>query len=113
MLPLRDLQLSFRNFVLGAHSSTIAHHFRPTIISAEVVLAIHRNNFRVTLTAALASVFPAVRNLVGEECFAAIAGRFVERHPPATPVLSAYGAAFPGFLDSQPSLSGVARNRRR
>jgi hypothetical protein len=107
MLPLRDLQLSFRNYLLGAQTSAIAHHFQSPIAPAEDVLAIHRNNVRATLTEALGSIFPAVKNLIGEDCFTAIAGRFVERHPPASPVLSAYGDAFPGFLDSQPTLSGI------
>ena len=107
MLPLHDLQQSFGEYVLDAHSSTIAHHFDSPLTSAEDVLAIHRNNFRVTLTEALASIFPAVRNLVGEACFSAHATKFVEHHPPKSPVLSAYGGAFPEFLDAQPSLSGV------
>jgi putative DNA-binding protein len=107
MSALRDLQASFGEYVRDGRSSAIARHFDSPIASAEAVLAIHRNNFRVTLTEALGSIFPAVRNLVGEACFAAHATRFVQRHPPSSPVLSAYGDAFPGFLDTQPSLSGV------
>ncbi len=107
MLPLRDLQQSVRDYVLGAQSSSIAHSFQSPIVPAEDVLAIHRNNFRASLSEALGSIYPAVENLVGETCFNAIAGRFVERHPPDSPVLSAYGDAFPEFLDNQPSLSGI------
>jgi len=105
--PLRDLQVSFRTYILGGQASAIARHLESSVISAEDILAIHRNNFRIALSETLGSIFPAVANLVGEACFAAIAGQFVERHPPASPVLSAYGDAFPNFLDKHPSLSGV------
>ena len=107
MLPLRDLQRSFGNYMLGAQCSTIAHYFESPILPAEDVLAIHSNNFRSTLSEALGSIVPAVRNLVGEACFSAVAGRFVEEHPPGSPVLTAYGGGFPQYLDDCRSLSGV------
>ncbi len=107
MLPLHDFQLSFRQYMRGGPSAAIVRHVFSRAVPADEIVAIHRNTFRLTLIDALASVFPAVRNLVGEECFSAVAGQFVEGNPPASPVLSAYGGGFPRFLDDHPSLSGV------
>lgn len=68
---------------------------------------VHRNNMMASLVDALRSAFPAVHRLVGEDYFAAVGRAYVERHPPDSPVLLWYGEAFPGFLESLPSASGV------
>jgi len=59
---------------------------------------IYRNNVAVGLCEALAQAFPAVRRLVGEAFFAAMAGVFVRAVPPSSPVLPLYGGDFPDFL---------------
>lgn len=59
---------------------------------------VYRNNVAVGLTEALETGFPVIRKLIGEENFSAIAGVFLRRHPPASPVLFMYGVEFPGFL---------------
>ncbi len=59
---------------------------------------VYRNNVAVSLTEALEVSFPAIRKLVGAENFKAVAGAFLRRHPPRTPLLMRYGAAFPEFL---------------
>jgi hypothetical protein len=61
--------------------------------------AIYRNNVHASLSAALAARFPVVERLVGADFFRAMALHFVGRHPPRSPVLSTYGAAFPSFID--------------
>jgi hypothetical protein len=60
--------------------------------------AVYRNNVAGGLTRALEAGFPAVRRLVGEEFFAAMAGVFLRAHPPRDRVLMLYGAEFPEFL---------------
>jgi hypothetical protein len=76
---------------------------------------IYRNNVNASLSGALASRFPVIERLVGADFFRAMALLFIERHPPRSPVLSAYGAGFPDFLDrfepvaSLPYLSDIAR----
>lgn len=82
---------------------------------------VYRNNVIVSLIDALASRYPSVQKLVGDEFFQAMAREFVIAHPPSTPVMLSYGQNFPNFLDvfppaaSLPYLSGVARveNARR
>ncbi|MFN0263551.1 DUF2063 domain-containing protein [Tepidamorphus sp. 3E244] len=77
--------------------------------------SVYRNNVIVSLTDYLAETFPAVRRLVGDEFFAAMAGVFVRRSPPESPVLIEYGAGFAPFIEtfdpaqSVPYLADVAR----
>ncbi|NVO24311.1 DNA-binding domain-containing protein [Donghicola mangrovi] len=59
---------------------------------------VYRNNVVVSLTEALQAAFPAIAQLVGPEFFAAMGGEFVRAHPPQTPVMAFYGAAFPNWL---------------
>jgi hypothetical protein len=61
--------------------------------------AVYRNNVVVGLARALATRFPAVERIVGEEFFAAMARVFVIAHPPLSPLLMKYGDAFPDFID--------------
>ena len=61
--------------------------------------AVYRNNVRASLVAAVAARFPVIARLVGQEFFNATALVFIARHPPASPVIAEYGAAFAGFLE--------------
>jgi hypothetical protein len=80
--------------------------------------AVYRNNVTVSLIAALAEIFPAVRRIVGTEAFDAAARAFVRAAPPRSPLLFRYGAGFPDFLAvfppfaSLPYLPDVARLER-
>jgi len=77
--------------------------------------AIYRNNVYAGLTSALASRYPVVLRLVGDEFFFAVSRMFAELHPPRSPVMLGYGAAFPDFLQrleaaaELPYLPDVAR----
>jgi len=64
--------------------------------------AVYRNNVHHGLTRALAARFPVVEQLVGAEFFTAMARVFIAAFPPRDPVLLAWGAEFPGFLDGFP-----------
>jgi len=59
---------------------------------------VYRNNVAASLIDALATGFQVVRALVGEAFFRAMAGDFVRRHPPRSPILTVYGAALPDYL---------------
>ncbi|PLK72719.1 DUF2063 domain-containing protein [Rhizobium sp. TH135] len=80
--------------------------------------AVYRNNVTVSLIDALASIFPTVKNLVGEDFFRAMARLYVTAHPPTSPLLFTYGGSFPAFLENFPPaadlpfLADVARVER-
>ena len=67
--------------------------------------AVYRNNVRHSLSRALAARFPVIEALVGAAFFTAMAGVFIAKAPPASPVLQDWGRAFPGFLDGFPPLA--------
>ena len=65
---------------------------------------VYRNNVVVSLCEALGKTYPAIKALLGEDYFNALARAFVSRHPPQSPVLIWYGATFPEFVDTFPPL---------
>ena len=77
--------------------------------------AVYRNNVVVGLVDALATRFPAVQRIVGEEFFRAMAGVFVRAHPPRSPLMMDYGDDLPAFVETfapaaeLPYLADVAR----
>ncbi|MDE0114936.1 MAG: DNA-binding domain-containing protein [Albidovulum sp.] len=77
--------------------------------------AVYRNKFAVSLTEALEAQFPVIRKLVGDEFFKAMAGVYLRRHPPESPILSKFGNRMPEFLsdfepvEHLPYLPDVAR----
>jgi len=66
---------------------------------------VYRNNVAVSLTEALETGFPVLRKLLGEANFKGLAGLFLRRHPPTSPLLMHYGAEMPTFLASLPQLA--------
>jgi hypothetical protein len=77
--------------------------------------AVYRNNVAVGLGRALANRFPAVEKLVGADFFAVMARAFIAKSKPSSPILTAYGDAFPDFIAAfepaacVPYLADVAR----
>ena len=86
--------------------------------SAANRLDIYRNNVVVSLIGALAAIYPAIKEILGDDLFRALARDHVRSTPPATPLLFEYGRDFPGFLDEHaafhghPWLGDVARLER-
>lgn len=79
---------------------------------------VYRNNVVVSLVRALGDAYPAVKTLVGERFFDAMAVEHVRAHPPRSPVMCLFGEAFPAWLEEFPPaarlpyLPGVARLER-
>jgi hypothetical protein len=67
--------------------------------------SVYRNNVASSLTRVLESGFPAVRKLVGDAFFAAMAGEFLRMHPPQSRMMMLYGSQFPGFLANFPPVA--------
>lgn len=68
---------------------------------------VYRNNVVVSLIDALASRYPIIQMLVGEEFFRAMAREFVTAHPPTSPVMLGYGQGFPSFLANFPPIASL------
>jgi hypothetical protein len=80
--------------------------------------AVYRNNVTSALVSAVAGAFPAVKRIVGDDFFRAMARAYVLAEPPTQPVLLHYGSTFPDFIAgfapaaSLPYLPDVARIER-
>ena len=80
--------------------------------------AVYRNNVQGSLINALAESYPVVMQLVGDEFFRAMAGIFVQSHPPHSPLMSDFGNELADFISefepaaSVPYLADVARLER-
>ncbi|KJZ20582.1 HvfC/BufC N-terminal domain-containing protein [Loktanella sp. S4079] len=59
---------------------------------------VYRNNVAVSLTDALVAGFPVLHKLVGDQFFRAMAGVYLRKHPPKSPLMMYYGEEMPQFL---------------
>lgn len=64
-------------------------------------LSVYRNGYLKTCTDALASSYPVVQSLVGEDYFRGVARAYVEAHPPTKGTLVGYGKDLAEFLRSR------------
>jgi hypothetical protein len=68
---------------------------------------VYRNNVFHGLTEALGEAYPAVRRLVGDDFFRAMAARFVQVAPPRARSLVLYGDGFAAFTADFPPAAGL------
>lgn len=97
-VPLNATQQAFADALLNPEAPVPDGVVDPEGRPAPKRFAVYRNNVTVSLMDALATAFPVVEKIVGNEFFAAMAAEFVRAHPPSSPLLMFYGEAFPGFL---------------
>jgi hypothetical protein len=115
MLALRELQRAFADAILAREPLAFAPYARAGALAAEERVQLYQNNVFISLTAALADVYPVVQRLVGEEFFAFAARRYVRLHPSRSGNLHDFGRELPGFLAGMreaavlPYLADVAR----
>jgi hypothetical protein len=67
--------------------------------------SVYRNNVASSLIRVMEAGFPAIRKLVGDAFFAAMAVEFVRRHPPRSQIMMLYGADFAKFLQEFPPVA--------
>jgi len=97
MQPLHEIQTRFRAAVVHGDSDGISH----SLIGGrhpEKRLSIHQRNYRVSLTDALLTKFPAAQWLLGTRFLTEAAVRFIRECPPSMPCIAEYGSEFPDFL---------------
>lgn len=112
---LHKLQQDFMAWVLGDTASCAVDSVRGNGLTREARLGIYRNIVFNNLTGTLATAYPAVKALVGEDFFDNAATRYIREEPSRSGNLQDYGAQFPALLarlpqaTSLPYLADVAR----
>lgn len=106
MPTLPELQYGFRRHLLEEPDEALASAVLGDGMTPDARLRIYRNHVAYSLRAALATTFPVVVRLVGEEFFGGMTRPFIARHPPRSPCLHEYGDQFPDFVaDFAPAAS--------
>ena len=70
-------------------------------------LALYRSSVARTLEETLGEIFPVCAELVGEDCFRSVAGRYQREQPSLHPDLARAGDGWPPYVEGQAFLSGV------
>lgn len=108
MSGLLELQTVMAGALLGDDPSIAGRLVRADGIAPAARIGIYRHHVETTLTDALASVYPVVRELVDPRFFSFAAARYLGESPPAGPCLFEYGASFPDFLEGFPPCRHLA-----
>ncbi|MBL8711032.1 MAG: putative DNA-binding domain-containing protein [Rhodospirillaceae bacterium] len=115
MTALVDLQRQMAAAIRRPARALPMDVFRPDHLPEGDPLSVYANHHQISLCAALATTFPTVSLLVGEEAFRVLASRFLQCQPPVRPCLAEYGADFGTYLDGEmlvkslPYLADMAR----
>jgi hypothetical protein len=91
-------QAAFQAAILDPSAAVPDGVINPDGAPAKKRFDVYRNNVAVSLSDALEAAFPVVRKLVGDEFFRAMAGVYLRKHPPKSPLMMFYGDAMPQFL---------------
>jgi len=100
-------QAQFRDAMLDPNAAVPAGIVNPDGVPASKRFNVYRNNVAVSLSDALEAAFPIVRKLVGDDFFRAMAGVYLRKHPPRSPLMMFYGDAMPQFLGRFPPAKTV------
>lgn len=112
---LHKLQREFMAWVLGDARSAAGESVRGNGLTPDARLGIYRNIVFNNLTATLATDYPVIKRLVGNDFFDGMAARYIREEPSRSGNLQNFGARFPEFLvcvpeaASLPYLADVAR----
>lgn len=99
MSELREFQRAFSDVVRG-QSTSLESTAETRGLPAVRRLQVYRNNYLESLLDAMASVYPAVQRLVGEESFRGTVLQYIKSHTPCSGDIHDYGQEFSSFLRS-------------
>lgn len=100
MTALRELQRAFALTLIDPLYRGLDARIVAGGIPSERRTQVYRNNLFAALGGALEALYPVVRRLIGNECFGALAKRYVQQQPSVSGNLHDYGAHFPKFLST-------------
>lgn len=100
MFGLAELQARFVTALQDAEVDGIDTWVNASGISASRRVAVYRNNSRISQTEALAGIYAAVQQLVGQDFFEQLAIHYNRQHPSTSGDLREYGRALATFLSS-------------
>ncbi|PKF51370.1 DNA-binding domain-containing protein [Enterovibrio nigricans] len=110
---LCDLQTQFSH---ALHYQAYDLPIATGLAEPDALLQIYRNNFVVTLSECLDTVYPVVKALVGCECFEALARHHVLSTPMTSASADQYGEGFnatiasiPNIVEAVPYLADIAK----
>ncbi|WP_323892424.1 DNA-binding domain-containing protein [Aeromonas veronii] len=106
MSELAQRQQQFADSLLG-EDGAILQYIHSRLFAAESVLQVYRNHFILSLSEVLASSYPAVKAMVGDDFFAAAARGFVLAEPLREGSVMHYGAGFSDRLAQLPTTTGL------
>ena len=107
MLSLHEVQHRMRRGMLGDADARLDVFIVADGISAADRLTIYHNTYIGTLMRALRLAYPAVRRLVGDECFDGIARQFIATERPTCAWLDAYGEGLANVLAASPAFASI------
>ena len=93
-------QTEFTNALLDPNKATPNGIVDPEGRVAGKRYDVYRNNVVHSLIEAMGDAFPAIKKVVGDTFFDAMAAVYVRAHPPKTPMMMFYGQDFPTFLQT-------------
>ena len=105
--PLADLQARFKRGLLTGDIVDATALILGGAVEPNDRFEIYRNNTRASLVQALATTYPVIQRLVGEEFFRFAARQYIQIHPPMVPQLLAYGGEMSTFLAHFPPAQSV------
>jgi hypothetical protein len=98
MSALRRLQQDFQQYIFRAHEAMQTEIVETTRVDGKTRLGIYASAYRLRLLEALATEYPALKALVGDDVFEQAGLAYIEAHPSPYYNLRWYGGEFAAFL---------------
>ena len=95
---MMDTQVDFTMALLDPNIPAPANLVGPNGGAPGARFDVYRNNVAVSLTEVLEASYPVIRKLVGDEFFKAMAGVYLRKHLPTSPMMMFYGDQMPTFV---------------
>lgn len=107
MTSLRETQKAFMQALFGKSPERFEALIHDGEFPAKNLTQVYRNNLFISLSEALAAVYPIVQKLVGEPFFGYLADAYIHQHPSTSGDIHDFGGMLPNFISSFPACDGL------